>query len=358
MKQIRSFMQWLWKVICKLFWVLSLVPLILDYIVTYIPKTIVPPVIENFIQNGGTWTLTILFAFVGFSISAFLVHLDTIQQIEESQKRIREFEEKQPSLLVGFQDEDQRLVSEAQITLKAAPDLPNFDEMVETKRWELLEKKNQKVASKQLNFQKGLFVVDPEYDKRVEEYLKRYQQYERTKYLKDRLQDRVRWLCPAVKNVGGSPATDIKIEFVMPREYVYPDKEESMLYAFRDEDLYSPPKEPDILVFSGLPSFRDFDPILNPSVLLADPLGDATTPPGGNCDGPIYSERTGEKVLTYLVRKLIPGDEEVDFDSMMFWLVDVQKSSRWDIEVRMYASEFSTPVERAVAINIVVQGNT
>ena len=77
---MKNFVYWSWRVLKKGFWVLGLVPLLLDYISAYIPSQYIPNYIQSLANKGGNWQLTLVLVCLGLLASAYFVHLETVQK--------------------------------------------------------------------------------------------------------------------------------------------------------------------------------------------------------------------------------------------------------------------------------------
>jgi len=88
-----TFIRWSSRVLKKGFWVLGLVPQLLDYISTYVPSQNIPAAIRNLLEKGGNWRLTLILVSIGLLVSAFLVHLETQQALDERDLRVRQLME-------------------------------------------------------------------------------------------------------------------------------------------------------------------------------------------------------------------------------------------------------------------------
>lgn len=91
-----AFINWIKKIIGKWLWVLGLIPLLFDYIFTYIPTHYIPKAILDLTKEGASWQLTGILIVIGFLISSFLVHEETRK---EYQGKIIELERSKGILL-------------------------------------------------------------------------------------------------------------------------------------------------------------------------------------------------------------------------------------------------------------------
>lgn len=326
MKSFRSFIQWLWKVITKLFWVLGLVPLAIDFLDAYIPKGILPHQLENYIQNGGTWTLTLIFGSFGLLISAYLVYIETNRNFEEMKRQIQEVEDRQPVLVVGFQDCQKRLVKDIQIILNPIVEEPDYAKLIEEKRKELINK------ARRMEQQNNIFDLGNHlnrlFESDLEEYLEKYEIYEKSRYAKSTFEDRVQRLYPILQNHGKLPANHIMIEFLMPKEYRWPTEDEQILYEYANTVELIPPDEPEIYKKSSIEAIKDLS-IRLPSFSVPALTNYEMQLVAGNINGPMHKNKDENITISYSVKGIVPGHEETDFENIPLWLTEINESSQW-----------------------------
>ena len=53
-----AFLHWAGKVLRKWIWLLGFVPLLLDYVMVYIPQKCFPEIVRKLISEGANWQLT------------------------------------------------------------------------------------------------------------------------------------------------------------------------------------------------------------------------------------------------------------------------------------------------------------
>ncbi len=75
-KYFSLFNLWLLSVIKKGVWILGFLPTALDYLIVYLPKDLFPAMLVDFLSQGISPQLSIIFMLSGFAISAFLVYAD------------------------------------------------------------------------------------------------------------------------------------------------------------------------------------------------------------------------------------------------------------------------------------------
>ena len=68
---------WPVRLLKKWIWVIGLLPLIYDLIVTYIPSTYLPQAMQDLFLEGIRWEFSVVLLSLGFLVSAYLVHRDT-----------------------------------------------------------------------------------------------------------------------------------------------------------------------------------------------------------------------------------------------------------------------------------------
>src|SRR5262245_14215846 len=72
-----NFIRWTKQIFFKWIWLLGLIPLLLDYVFTYIPTRYIPARILDLTKEGTTLQLTGILFIIGLFVSVFLVHEDT-----------------------------------------------------------------------------------------------------------------------------------------------------------------------------------------------------------------------------------------------------------------------------------------
>lgn len=88
---------WLVRVLSKWIWVLGFLPLVLDYVSTYIPRRFIPETFLHILEEGAPLNFTIVLVSFGLLVSAYLVH-------REVQDRLSSLEAEQASLTLSVTD--------------------------------------------------------------------------------------------------------------------------------------------------------------------------------------------------------------------------------------------------------------
>lgn len=353
-----DFVMWGIKVLRKGLWLLGLVPQFLDYVITFIPSGYIPVPLMNLLEKGGNWTLTLLLVTLGIVLSSYLVHRENETEKREFKKQLDEIENARPDIKVGLKNEAGSLATCLTITLAQNPPRPDFDKIVLAKRKELLDKKPppkiddypDAVQKLMGSLQPDLFgEPNPDYEKEVEEYLKKYREYLVAQY-EIGLQ-RSFSLSPVVVNTGGSAATEITIEILMPPQYSKPAEHQVFDRDEFDEDfrylLVQKPPEPK-------PTKRSL------SQILSYPIFDASRSIGFEAAiteslyGPFFEERDGNWIITYKIKKLVPQYVDDEFDPFWIWVGELDTSTTWELDVIVYSAEFQEPQTSRIDIQFVI----
>jgi hypothetical protein len=89
-----AFVYWARKVLSKWIWLLGFVPLLLDYLVVYIPTNYLPEIVRKLIREGANWQLTSGLVVLGLLLSAFLVHEETKKELKTKIAKLEKDNEK------------------------------------------------------------------------------------------------------------------------------------------------------------------------------------------------------------------------------------------------------------------------
>jgi hypothetical protein len=99
------FREWLFAVLKKWLWVLSLVPVIADFVSVYIPSAFIPPPIASFLASDATLSLSLSLFALGLLVSTYLVHRDnqhhSMMEITEFENRLAVYEHHAPSYKIA-----------------------------------------------------------------------------------------------------------------------------------------------------------------------------------------------------------------------------------------------------------------
>jgi hypothetical protein len=221
---------WVLRVLGKFFWLLGFIPLILDFILAYIPQKNIPPFVRSYIDSGATLPITLGFIILGFIFSAYLVNKEDQDRIRKLESKIEESIISRPSTHVKLCFRKHEPASEINIPLSENPPKPDFDKLIYDKRDELIGKKITKntlgsfhEALRSLSQSALLSTMNepnPDYEEEVEEYLEEYREYLIRKY--EFKLDRAFKLYPFVVNDGPISATSASLELIMPKDYDLP----------------------------------------------------------------------------------------------------------------------------------------
>lgn len=341
----------------KWIWALGFLPLILDYIATYMPSKYIPELVKSILDNGGNWIVTIVFVSFFFVISSYLVYIEIEKDKQYIQNRLDSIENLAPNINVGLKDINGNFTEEFVVRLKKIPPYPNFDEIIDDKRNQLLSKKQTNTSNRLFKNDVSRIRSDfgsltdtlasepnPEYENEIDEYLINYRKFLLTKFEFEL--DRSFSFSPIVVNTGGSPATDVTIEIIMPHQYNKPDVHQSFDRREKDEYAFlleSEPRKPK-------PTINPFfDLILTPNILSE------SAPVLDDLDEPFIEYRNGKWIITYTVNKLVPQYYEDEFAPFWIWVTHNVKSLIWDLKVKIYSSELREPQERNITIEFVIE---
>jgi len=347
-----TLVHWSWKVLKKGVWVLGFVPQLLDYVSTYMPPKYVPDPILNLLEKGGNWQFTLILVGGGLLASAYLVHLETAQTLEERERRIGELESQRPHIVVGFQDSVGHLVKKLELQLIPLPPKPDFDILVEEKRKELLANRppTRSVTGLAAAIASASFSrPNPHYEDEVEQYLVEFREFLIRVY--ECTIDRAYAIHPIIENKGNYPANNVNIEFAMPADYQYPVEHQCFdrsTTSPEDMELYLlQPLEPK-------PFINQLDILSN--VALPD-LSNTTlswigTP--SNIGGPNHEQRDGIHYISYTVERLIQHRPEDDFNPFWLWLFAVNDPTAWEIPFTVTSADLRLPQKGKLLLDIQV----
>lgn len=337
---------WLTRIIKKWLWLLGLIPLLTDYLSTYVPPRYFPPLVRSIIDQGTPWPFTVVFLTIGLLISAYLVHREDRKRIQNLQKELDRQSSLGPEIDVSLLFEGQDPGSEIEVPLLPKPTKQDFDELVEKKRTQLL---SQRKPPPRLDnpFQEfgrlaevasiaAMREPNPDYEEEVEEYLRKYRRHLEIKH--DLRVDRAYSLSPYVINLGNQSATSVSVELTMPEEYDKPaphqeikrrDLEENLLYAYS-----IPPREPK--------RYRSKFDLMNQAAFMSpDPEAFQEAP--SDIFGPDFDRSNDTWRIIYDVGGLVPKRPVKDLDPFWIWAYDVEPGDEWVIVSRAYAEELSDP---------------
>lgn len=347
-----SLIHWSWKVLKKGVWVLGFVPQLLDYVSTYVPPKYVPDPILNLLEKGGNWQLTLVLVGGGLLASAYLVYLETIQALEEQERRIRELESQRPHIIVGFQDSAGHLVKKLELQLSPLPPKPDFDALVEEKRKELLANRppTRSIAGLAAAIASASFSrPNPHYEDEVERYLVEFREFLVRVY--ECIIDRAYAIHPIIENKGNHPANNVTIEFAMPADYKEPVEHQCFdCSAISPEDmefyLLQPP-EPKPFI-NQLDILRDVAlPDLSNTIL-------SRIEPPSNIGGPNHKQQDGIHYISYTVERLVQHRPEDDFNPFWLWLFDVNDPTVWEIPFTVTSADLHLPQKGRLLLDIQV----
>lgn len=325
---------------------LGLLPLLIDYLSTYVPPRYLPQWVRSIIHQGTPWPPTLIFLTTGLLISAYRVH-------REDQKRIRTLQtelDRQSSLgpeidvRLLFEGHDPR--SEFEIPLPPRPAKQDFDEIIEMKRNQLLSQKESppRMETPFEEFSRlaematlgAMREPNTEYDEEVEVYLRKYRRHLEVKY--DLRVDRAYSFVPYIINVGNQSATSVSVELIMPEEYDKPAPHQEIKRSGLDQNIlyrYSiPPTEPH--------RYRNkFDLASRFAVAAPDP--EAFQEAYSDISGPHFAESNGNWQISYDIGGLVPKRPVKDLDPFWIWAIDVEPGDEWVIISKAYAEELPEP---------------
>lgn len=371
---IAVFTVWGWRILKKGIWLLGLLPQLLDYVSTYIPPRYVPAYMQDLLEKGGDWRLTLILVTTGLLFSAFLVYLETQQALRENDLKIHELIGEEPNVIVGFQDETGHLVQTHQIRLQPLPPKPDFDLLVEKERRELLNKPQVHRISSNFTevMNQTMFgtTPNPNYEEEVEQYLPQYRSYLARLYEHSIANDRTRALVPIVHNKGHRPANNVTIEFAMPKAFAEPVKHQQWVSLITDEMLEELEITKDELAELQGPNLCDSPPrpqrFIKSSISwlssmsthgLIEPFQPPSQFPSevqevSNVNGPSHEVRDGVHYVVYHITQLVQHQPENNFEPFYIWLGDIQCSDTWQVWIRITSADLREPKEGTLSINI------
>jgi len=82
----------LWQVIRKGFWLLGLLPTLLDYTSAYVPADRVPKCVSDWLAKGASLQLSLILVAIALLVSAFLVHSKTEARLKAYEHQAPDYE--------------------------------------------------------------------------------------------------------------------------------------------------------------------------------------------------------------------------------------------------------------------------
>ena len=322
------------------------------------------------------WAVYLIILVAGLVAGSYFVFADLIKEFEhkrveyehiisELELKIREFEDTQPHIIVGFQDESRHLTRTLQLQLRPLPPKPDFDALVEERCKQLPASQRSHQPSHGLAaaiVEAALGKLNPRYEEEIEQYPRQYRAYLVRRYERDIAPDRTRPLIPIVKNQGSHSASNVTIEFEMPKEYKRLAKHQSLESFLTEEELEEPGftkeglRELEDEHICGLPP----EPQRYVSLSLHASLWPTVPPPSlsqelSNTSGPVHDERDGVHYIVYNIDQLVQHRPEDNFDPFFAWLGDIKHSTTWEIPVSITSADLRKPQKDTLLIEIRVE---
>lgn len=324
--------------------------------------SVIALIVDIFFAGQFPWILYPLIFGIGLIIASYQVFADLVREQESKDKervreinglreRIRDLEEKQPRIVVGFQDNGD-LVHRLVFNLKPLSPEPDYDALVEQKRQELLTKAEK--HERRLRASSGLVIIyskNPNYEKEIEEYLLEYRSYLKRRRDYAIRKDRLRFVRPVVENRGRYPADDVTLEFVLPRDLQIATREQ-LLWLLDDDLEPLPPEEPKL--FTSLLEGLNLS-ILSPG-LIRPPASPPPQPPS-NIEGPSYEDKNGVTQVVYTVKRLVQSRPERDFRPFPLWFGDIHRTGVWEVPIKIYAANLAEPESDSLFLEIRILEN-
>lgn len=355
MNKAFQFMNWFFRIVKKGIWVIGFIPLLLDYVTTFIPASYFPRPLLNFIEQGSNWNLTLVLVSLGLIISSYLVFLESERSKEELAEKFSKLIDSQPKINVGFMESNGVTAQKIVLHLQPIPSKPDFDGIILDKRSELFPRQSRipssdlpKAMSKLAeSMAKASFSKpNPNYKEEVEQYLLDYREYLEAAF--DINLDRAFQIKPIVINEGSVSASYLSIEFEMPTPYDRPKDHQTFDHSEVDKDflrIYAiEPIEP-----QSTKSVLDLNVSLPMSSIL-----DGIVPRYHPSMGPDFENKDNTWYVTYQVDKLVPGKHEDDLDPFWIWAGDIYKPEVWEIGVRVYSEELIKPIDSKLFIEFII----
>ena len=351
------FVKWAIRVLKKGFWLLGFLPQIIDYIFAFIPADYIPPPVKSFIDSGGSWNLTLTLLALGLIISSYIVYKEVEKEKQDVQIQLEEIKNSEPKITVGLRNDSGELGVKLVVELQSIPPRPDFEKEVSIERQQLLSRASPKQPNTNFdNIPDILKLINssmldepnPKYQEEVEEYLIEYHKYLVSKW--EININRAFSFYPMAINEGGTTASDVRIEFVMPHEFAKPCKHQAFDRSDIDDEfrpfLVHKPYEPQ-------PSKRTLDSIISSSEYLIPAMTESPQANQIPSNGPYYEEKGGVWIISYTKQKLVPHYLENDFDLFWVWAGNIDKPTTWKIQVRIYSSEIREPQNGEIDLEFV-----
>jgi hypothetical protein len=317
-----------------------------------------PSLILVMLEEGGTWSLTGVLFLLGFVISAFLVHYDVFLELEEKKQEIETLQNLKPVLELGLSEDGESSHGDLFITLKPVPIQPDYETLIAEKRKELLAKKSRPNSSTI----GPLFTVlnaalrgveNLNYESEVEAYLIEYRDYLKQQFERLLVIDRLREIYPSIRNNGNATATSIIIELCFPSKCEQPTwEQEKHLIFMREQGAKEglPPQEPNPYTILGM----NLAPV-NDKINLPLSFNDTSTPSRvRNVQGPQYSHDGINFTAKYTIAKLVPQQDETEFEPIKLWLGGIKATESWTIITKFYADQLPNRLDKRMTIKLLI----
>jgi hypothetical protein len=300
--------------------------------------------------------------------------------INELKSKVRELQNKQPNLVIGFQDENNHLTKTLHFQLNPLPPKSTIDTWIEKevqKELERLAEKERKNNSRHTGI--GLLRANPNYRQELKQYEEKYCAYVRRQFEFFTAKTRAYAVKLVVENTGHHPANNVDIEFKMPEEYCKPADHQypPLEHSFYDSPLYQNLRNDsemtkEEIMLTGIeyickrPSEPKKFTDITTNLLYSVPPDAFTSPlietqsiseKLSSVTGPAHKTQQGIHYITYHIDQLVQH-RPLDLDPFYIWLGDISHSTIWEIIVQITSADLQKPHEETLIINIEVLEDT
>jgi hypothetical protein len=370
----RLWNSWLTRVIRKLVWLLGLLPTLIDYVSTYLRQYDLPAWLEDVLDLGVSWQATVVLVAVGVGAAAYLVHRDEQRQLEDALGSAEALRSSVPLIEVGWQFAEGQVDRTLEIGLGEIPAAPDFDQLMEAKRAELMGKAPvhpagwpsssygtilsglESIAA--LASQNPLSEPNPNYADEVESYLEECRDHLELRYELEL--DRAFPIAPVVYNRGGGAASRVVVELSMP----------PMFRRAKDHHRFSRSDPHDAEIADDWEQWRSLPPPAPQPYKSKVPFYplDIATPNLSAMEalesiqpivslGPFFDQERALWKIRYEPGDLVPRRLIRDLDVFWLWAAEAVVGDAWTVGVAVYASELPEGDSQELTIKFVARGS-
>jgi hypothetical protein len=298
--------------------------------------------------------LSLCIVVAGYSVYIEVINENNLEikrlseEVALSKRKIQEIEDKQPKIEIGVSSDGYQFEKEAKLGINPLPDEPHYDELIDEKRKELLNKRLKQIEENKLTYIVQLLMpINEKYEEDVEKYLIKYREYLDNIYYRSIINDRAKFINIYVSNRGLYPINDLTIEINIPQicHINNPEIEKLIRLVYKNERIL--PKEPDIFI-----NPINYEPINYSEFETGSPIIDSIANKFVNTTGPEMIERGDDVLAIYKANKLIQYLTEKGFSPFLLWLGNIEETTILEFKCVIFAEEAQKPITTSFNIQI------